>query len=112
LAAALRTDRSASRILAWSTAACRAAGGASVGVGWGSTASGIVRVSPVGGATGRSGACATVVSSLRAPGSSSRPTGSLTSSPEITSASGPAFTIGPTGSVITAVSVAIAEPLS
>ncbi|CAM5568611.1 hypothetical protein SGRIM128S_05737 [Streptomyces griseomycini] len=54
----------------------------------------------------------TVLSIARAPASSSRWAGSLVSSPWMTSRSGPAFFGSSSGSVITAVSVAIADPLS
>lgn len=100
----------AARSAAWSAAAARVAGGASVGVGCGSEGgSGMVRVAS---ATGTSGAWATPVSSGRTPASSSRSSGSLLSSPWIASASGPALRGVRSGSVMTAVSVAMAEPLS
>ncbi len=54
----------------------------------------------------------TAVSMARAARSSSRWAGSLFSSPWMTSRRGPAFFGSSSGSVITAVSVAIAEPLS
>src|SRR5690606_32920792 len=59
-----------------------------------------------------SGAWMTEFSIARAPASSSRWAGSLVSSPWMTSRSGPAFFGSSSGSVITAVSVAIADPLS
>ncbi len=58
------------------------------------------------------GAWMTLLSSARAPASSSRLAGSLVSSPWMTSARGPALRGSSSGSVITAVRVAMAEPLS
>jgi hypothetical protein len=55
---------------------------------------------------------ATGSSSTRAPSTSSRFSGSFTSSPAMTSLSSPAFRETGTGSVMTAVRVEIAEPLS